>query len=137
MGRNSSDMWLSSFDPKKPTTVTLQFIKHQPITGKEFSYHIKENLGVSIWNYNASPESSYAGVKYANIYVNGKLMVNNVLLRKAPGFVYFDFVQDVFFDSPLSLKVQIPRPSTHSVCGCEYFCLQMSFIIIFFQLSFN
>ena len=45
------------------------------------------NIGISIWNYNASPELSYAGVRCARFYANGRPIngVGSVLLRKAPG----------------------------------------------------
>ncbi|PAV82540.1 hypothetical protein WR25_08218 isoform B [Diploscapter pachys] len=71
--RNAEDMCLLEFDPQKPTTITIQF--DQP-------FHI---AGISFWNYNASTEMSYAGVKLMQIYINGKISVGNVILRKAPG----------------------------------------------------
>lgn len=57
--------------------------------------HIHYKLsGVSIWNYNASPEMSYAGVRLAKIYLNGKALDSLILLRKAPG-EYFGAISRV------------------------------------------
>jgi hypothetical protein len=53
-------------------------------------YLYQRNLmcaGVSIWNYNANAELSYAGVRCARFYANGRPIngIGSVLLRKAPG----------------------------------------------------
>ncbi|CAJ0920581.1 unnamed protein product, partial [Mesorhabditis belari] len=108
-GRNltrlRSEMWLSAFDGNHPPTITLNFTQPQTIAG------------ISFWNYNASPELSYAGVREARIHVNSKLVVGSALLRKAPGFVFFDFVQDVPFTRFLSTRSAIQRPLTHSIDG--------------------
>ncbi|KAF7639807.1 DUF4457 domain-containing protein [Meloidogyne graminicola] len=71
--------------------------------------------GISIWNYNASTELSYVGVRCARFYANGKLIngIGDILLRKAPGFVFFDFVQDVLFDRCLLQRpLSCARPQT-------------------------
>nr|CAD2203459.1 unnamed protein product [Meloidogyne enterolobii] len=76
--------------------------------------------GISIWNYNASTELSYAGVRYARFYANGRPIngLGDILLRRAPGFVFFDFVQDVLFDRcPLQRPLSFARPQTRSVAG--------------------
>uniref|UniRef100_A0A915MDD3 KATNIP domain-containing protein n=1 Tax=Meloidogyne javanica TaxID=6303 RepID=A0A915MDD3_MELJA len=85
---------------------------------------IDDNLAkecvVSIWNYNASTELSYAGVRYARFYANGRPIngLGDILLRRAPGFVFFDFVQDVLFDRcPLQRPLSFARPQTRSVAG--------------------
>ncbi|KHJ98906.1 hypothetical protein OESDEN_01115 [Oesophagostomum dentatum] len=59
---------------------------------------------------------SYAGVRLLHIFINGRQAASNVLLRKAPGFVFFDFVQDVSIDRPPSIR-PLMRPTTHSVYG--------------------
>uniref|UniRef100_A0A158P9I6 DUF4457 domain-containing protein n=1 Tax=Angiostrongylus cantonensis TaxID=6313 RepID=A0A158P9I6_ANGCA len=84
--RSPDDMWLTTFDPKYPPTITIMLLKPTVVKG------------ISFWNYNASQEMAYAGVRLLNICLNGKAVVKNVLLRKAPGFVLFDFVQDVHID---------------------------------------
>ncbi|KAK6031972.1 hypothetical protein OSTOST_01865, partial [Ostertagia ostertagi] len=42
--------------------------------------------------------------------------VSNVLLRKAPGYVFFDFVQDVSIDHPTTAR-PLTRPMTSSIYG--------------------
>lgn len=102
--RQPDDVWLTPFDPGSPPTVTINFAKPSVLTG------------ISFWNYNVSPEMSYAGVRLLHIFVNGRLAANNVLLRKAPGFVFFDFVQDISIERPQSIRPLI-RPTTNSVYG--------------------
>ncbi|VDM67736.1 unnamed protein product [Strongylus vulgaris] len=71
--RSAEDMWLIPFDPKQHPTITINF--HKPTT----------LTGISFWNYNSSPEMSYAGVRLFHIFINSRLAASNVLLRKAPG----------------------------------------------------
>ncbi|RCN37848.1 hypothetical protein ANCCAN_16223 [Ancylostoma caninum] len=71
--RAADDMWLIPFDCKQHPTITINFHKPTNLTG------------ISFWNYNSSPEMSYAGVRLLHIFVNGRLVASNVLLRKAPG----------------------------------------------------
>lgn len=58
-------------------------------------------LGVRLWNYNENLELSYAGVKIVKIFLDDQLVRNPTtgtdyfLLRRAPGNVFYDFVQDV------------------------------------------
>uniref|UniRef100_A0A1I8BNR3 DUF4457 domain-containing protein n=1 Tax=Meloidogyne hapla TaxID=6305 RepID=A0A1I8BNR3_MELHA len=76
--------------------------------------------GISIWNYNASTELSYAGVRCARFYANGRLIngLGDILLRRAPGFVFFDFVQDILFDRcPIQRPLSCARPQTRSVAA--------------------
>uniref|UniRef100_A0A8R1HZ10 DUF4457 domain-containing protein n=2 Tax=Caenorhabditis japonica TaxID=281687 RepID=A0A8R1HZ10_CAEJA len=104
--RNHQDMWIVDFDPKKPISISISF--HSPISLK----------AISIWNYNASFELSYAGAKAAKIYVNGKSIMSHVLLRKATGFVYFDYVQDIFMDSNSVENSWLPpKVSSHVIGG--------------------
>ncbi|XP_031353180.1 protein KIAA0556-like isoform X2 [Photinus pyralis] len=59
--------------------------------------------GVRIWNYNGSPEYTYAGVQAIKILLDGKHLMNPIrkdevfLLRRAPGNAHYDFVQDLRF----------------------------------------
>ncbi|VDL70634.1 unnamed protein product [Nippostrongylus brasiliensis] len=102
--RQPDDVWLSSFDSTTPTTITINFSKPSVLTG------------ISFWNYNVSPEMSYTGVRLLHIFINGRLVASNVLLRKAPGFVLFDFVQDFILDRLPSFRPLI-RPTTRSIYG--------------------
>eukprot|EP00081_Caenorhabditis_elegans_P012955 NP_491836.2 Protein KIAA0556 homolog [Caenorhabditis elegans] len=102
--RDPHDMWLVDFDSKNFTTISITF--HDNVALK----------AISVWNYNASFELSYAGVKAAKIYINGKL-IKNVLLRKATGFVYFDYVQDVVLDPNNTERDFVPKGISQSIGG--------------------
>ncbi|KJH44952.1 hypothetical protein DICVIV_09028 [Dictyocaulus viviparus] len=104
LSRLADDMWLTSFDPKNPLTIIILFDKPTVVKA------------ISFWNYNSSPEMAYAGVRLLNICFNGKPVANSVLLRKAPGFVLFDFVQDVRITCPPTVRTLI-RPATKSIYG--------------------
>ncbi|KAI6222775.1 hypothetical protein M3Y95_00929500 [Aphelenchoides besseyi] len=100
----SEDMWLTTWDPQKSPPM--------------LSFAFKEDVelsGVSIWNYNASQELACAGAKCVQFYMNGRPIVNAVLLRKAPGYVFFDYVQDVMFDRCHLFRPLTSRPSTKSI----------------------
>ncbi|CAD5207049.1 unnamed protein product [Bursaphelenchus okinawaensis] len=98
------DMFLTSFDVNKPApTLSFQFAENIEISG------------ISIWNYNATQELACAGVKCMQIYMNGKPIVNTVILRKAPGYVFFDYVQDIMFDRCHLFRPLTSRPSTNSI----------------------
>uniref|UniRef100_A0A7E4VNG0 DUF4457 domain-containing protein n=1 Tax=Panagrellus redivivus TaxID=6233 RepID=A0A7E4VNG0_PANRE len=99
-----SDMCLLKFDPQTPIPMlSFTFPKEVSLSG------------VSIWNYNASAELACAGVRCAQFYVNGKPIVSPVLLRKAPGYVYFDYVQDISFDRCHLFRPVTSRPNTRSI----------------------
>lgn len=88
-------MWLSSWDPNAPPTLSFHFAEDVYLTGNlcTNSYTYFDFLGVSIWNYNASPEMSYAGVRCCQFYINSRPIIGTVLLRKAPGIrFYFKFL---------------------------------------------
>ncbi|VDM43879.1 unnamed protein product [Toxocara canis] len=106
--RNRDDMWLISFAPNgPPPRITVTFPEPVPL------------IGICVWNYNASPEMSYAGVRSAQLYVNGKPIMGSILLRKAPGYVYFDFVQDIAFNKCILFR-PLSRPNTRSINGFIY-----------------
>ncbi|GMT30271.1 hypothetical protein PFISCL1PPCAC_21568, partial [Pristionchus fissidentatus] len=73
-----------------------------------------------IWNYNASVELTYAGARNVRIHSNGKTK-RRVVLRKAIGYVYFDFVQDVSFDRRIELgHAAVDRPMSKCANGFIY-----------------
>ena len=51
--------------------------------------------GLKVWNYNASLEESFFGVKRMRVFLDGKLASpeSGFLIRKAPGYASFDFGQ--------------------------------------------
>lgn len=59
--------------------------------------------GLRIWNYNASPEATYCGVRTMNILLDGQSLLNPFtkdnmfFLRRAPGNLHYDYVQDIRF----------------------------------------
>ncbi|KOB67124.1 Uncharacterized protein OBRU01_18537 [Operophtera brumata] len=88
-GRNISDefedMWCTEFD-----------------AGAEFCHIVlelkepSEVTSIRIWNYNGSMELSYAGVRHARIHLDGEMLhYRPVLLRRAPGHVYYDYVHQL------------------------------------------
>ncbi|KAL3114561.1 hypothetical protein niasHT_014368 [Heterodera trifolii] len=105
----TDEMWLSSLWNAQGPAPMLSFT---------FPHEIRI-CGVSVWNYNGSLEMSYAGVRCARFYANGKaLPIGMILLRKAPGFLFFDFVQDVLFDrGPLVRPSLSARPQTRSIAA--------------------
>ncbi|GMT00885.1 hypothetical protein PENTCL1PPCAC_23059, partial [Pristionchus entomophagus] len=73
-----------------------------------------------VWNYNGSVELSYAGVRNLRIHSSGRTK-RRVVLRKAVGYTYFDFVQDVTFDRRIELAhAAIDRPMSKCANGFIY-----------------
>lgn len=106
--RSRNDMWLSPYSKNSPPIrITVTFV--EPIVAS----------GISVWNYNASPEMSYAGVRCIQMYINGRPLQGLVLLRKAPGYIYFDYVQDIIFNKCIFYR-PISRPQTYSINGFTY-----------------
>lgn len=94
-------------------------------------------IGISVYNYNASLEMSYIGVsrgrhprhtcthvqaRYCNIYIDDEPVALNVHLRKAPGHVFYDYVQDVAFEMDVTSKYDMPRMlaagDPYAACEC-------------------
>ncbi|XP_032669024.1 protein KIAA0556-like [Odontomachus brunneus] len=88
-------MWLANAASNEKITITIIFNTDVCLTG------------MRIWNYNASLELSYCGVKQLLVKLDGKILhdenFEGFLLRRAPGSCHYDFVQEVSFVSkPLS-----------------------------------
>ena len=74
--------------------------------------------GVSIWNYNFTPEDSYAGVMRMEILLDDtELWHEPLTLRKAPGHLRFQFGQEIVFSdtSPLPSPPDSDTIDTHSL----------------------
>ena len=68
--------------------------------------------GVSIWNYNFTPEDSYAGVMRMEILLDDtELWHEPLTLRKAPDHLRFQFGQEIVFSDTSPL----PSPPDHGV----------------------
>ncbi|XP_067212805.1 katanin-interacting protein-like isoform X2 [Linepithema humile] len=88
-------MWLAQVTSNKRITITIAFSTDVHPTG------------MRIWNYNASLELSYCGVKQLLIKLDDKQLYGEnfegFLLRRAPGSCHYDFVQEIsFLSNPLA-----------------------------------
>ncbi|XP_071570324.1 katanin-interacting protein-like isoform X4 [Temnothorax nylanderi] len=87
-------MWLADVTLDKRITITVTFDTDVYLTR------------MRIWNYNASLELSYCGVKQLLIKLDGKQLLyadenaDGFLLRRAPGSCHYDFVQEISFLKP-------------------------------------
>ncbi|XP_065215223.1 katanin-interacting protein-like isoform X1 [Planococcus citri] len=90
---DEKEMWLIEFD-ELPVIITLKF--STPV-------HLS---ALTIWNYNASPESSYYGVKLISLSVDGKELSDRqfIEVRRAPGYCHYDFGQRIPLLKPLEFK---------------------------------
>ncbi|XP_076331962.1 katanin-interacting protein-like isoform X2 [Tachypleus tridentatus] len=98
-------MWCVEFLGHCPPTITISF--GQPLSIS----------GLRVWNYNASLEDSYTGVKNLAVTLDGKHLspTDGFLVRKGPGHCYFEYSQEISFNGPPSLynsdSVLTPLPS--------------------------
>ncbi|KMQ94347.1 hypothetical protein RF55_5513 [Lasius niger] len=88
-------MWLADVTSNKRIAITVTFDTDVYLTG------------MRIWNYNASLELSYCGVKRLLVKLDGKQLhdenLEGFLLRRAPGSCHYDFVQEInFANNPLA-----------------------------------
>lgn len=76
--------------------------------------------GIRIWNYNENLETTYAGVSRMKILLDGKLLKSSLnvvdddvyLLRRAPGNLNYDYVQDInFYIDRGTFQLYEERPS--------------------------
>ncbi|XP_076332193.1 katanin-interacting protein-like isoform X3 [Tachypleus tridentatus] len=88
MTMSEEHMWCTDFLEHCPPTITISFGQTLNVSG------------LRVWNYNASQEDSYRGVKQMNVTLDGKLLspTEGFLLRKGPGHCYFEYSQVVSFD---------------------------------------
>ncbi|XP_047346783.1 katanin-interacting protein-like [Vespa velutina] len=81
--------------------ITITFDKEVCITGMRF------------WNYNASLELSYCGVKRLFIKLDGKSIFeedcDSFLLRRAPGNCHYNFVQEISFTCHLDNELILSK----------------------------
>ena len=95
-----SDMWLTPFS----------------LHGKQFLYFNfgdkKRVSGMKVWNYNASPEDSYRGVKKIEVIADlHKVSREFIFLKKAPGSDLADYSQYIRFPPPKSREIAKPLPN--------------------------
>ncbi|KAL0122229.1 hypothetical protein PUN28_007165 [Cardiocondyla obscurior] len=104
-------MWLADVALDKKIAITITFDAEVYLTG------------MRIWNYNASLELSYCGVKQLLIKLDGKQLhdenLDSFLLRRAPGSCHYDFGQDISFLIP-PIQEHVLDRTTDSI-GIEEF----------------
>ncbi|CAG9564535.1 unnamed protein product [Danaus chrysippus] len=84
---NSEDMWCTSFTPGSQCChIVMELQEPTEITG------------IRVWNYNASLQLSYCGVRHMSLAAGS--LVRRVLLRRAPGDGAYDHVQCVDLYGP-------------------------------------
>ncbi|XP_020277981.1 protein KIAA0556-like isoform X2 [Pseudomyrmex gracilis] len=90
-------MWLTDVTSDKRIMITISFNEQVYL------------IGMRIWNYNASLELSYCGVKQLLIKLDDKQLHSDnyegFLLRRAPGSCHYDFVQEISFVSNIFAQV--------------------------------
>ncbi|KAI5723842.1 hypothetical protein M8J76_011637 [Diaphorina citri] len=82
-------MWCTPY--RRGLVVTLVIKLSQPV-------HIS---ALMLWNYNASIEMSYCGVKSMSILIDDKPLSENgqsILLRRAPGHLNYEFGQKIYLN---------------------------------------
>ncbi|KAI5698605.1 hypothetical protein M8J75_009222 [Diaphorina citri] len=82
-------MWCTPY--RRGLVVTLVIKFSQPV-------HIS---ALMVWNYNASIEMSYCGVKSMSILIDDKPLPENgqsILLRRAPGHLNYEFGQKIYLN---------------------------------------
>ncbi|PAA77810.1 hypothetical protein BOX15_Mlig016692g2, partial [Macrostomum lignano] len=79
------NMWLVPFTKGDDHTITVTLDRPAQL------------LTLRLWNYNKSPEDSYRGVKVMHIQLDGRYLSPELglLIRKAPGHNYYNFVQEI------------------------------------------
>ncbi|XP_026830568.1 protein KIAA0556 isoform X2 [Ooceraea biroi] len=104
-------MWLADLTSNKRITITVSFDTDVHVTG------------MRIWNYNASLELSYCGIKQLLIKLDGKHLhgedFEGFLLRRAPGSCHYDFVQEISLVSNPLAQIDLPNYTTDSVKSTE------------------
>ncbi|XP_025161585.1 protein KIAA0556 isoform X2 [Harpegnathos saltator] len=104
-------MWLADITSNKRAIITIIFNTDVSLTG------------MRIWNYNASLELSYCGVKQLLIKLDGNILhdknFEGFLLRRAPGSCHYDFAQEIsFINKPFS-QLRLSNHPTNLIKSSE------------------
>ncbi|XP_046483730.1 protein KATNIP homolog isoform X2 [Neodiprion pinetum] len=103
-----SHMWATYFLRGDNPTLTITFQTEIFFTG------------IRIWNYNASLDLSYCGVRQMLIKLDGKSVCNDCdgfMLRRAPGSCHYDFLQEINFAN----QSAISEPLKHRITSIDAF----------------
>ncbi|XP_071797253.1 katanin-interacting protein-like isoform X3 [Asterias amurensis] len=97
-------MWLIPFAEGEDHLVMIDF-------GREV-----QTSGLRIWNYNKSPEDTYRGAKIVHVFMDNRQISpsEGYLIRKGPGFCYFDSAQEISFSGYKSSPM-LTQPSQAKV----------------------
>jgi hypothetical protein len=100
---DEAEMWMAEA-PELPIFIKLKFSTPMHLSA------------VTIWNYNASPELSYHGVKLISLSVDNKEVTDRgiIEIRKAPGHCHFDYGQRIPLLKPTELKVPTLNDNLYS-----------------------
>ncbi|KAK7872869.1 hypothetical protein R5R35_006736 [Gryllus longicercus] len=80
---DENHMWLCNVPDCESVTLTVTFPTVHYI------------VAIRLWNYNASQDMTYCGVKILTLLLDGKLVSGNTTIRRAPGNCHFNFVQEL------------------------------------------
>ncbi|XP_070152139.1 katanin-interacting protein-like isoform X2 [Polyergus mexicanus] len=112
-------MWLANVTSNKRIAITVTFDTDMYLTG------------MRIWNYNASLELSYCGVKRLLVKLDGKQLhdenLEGFLLRRAPGSCHYDFVQEINFANNPSTQICLSDHSADLVKSPEELSLDSNY----------
>ncbi|CAH0388266.1 unnamed protein product [Bemisia tabaci] len=132
MTTNPDHMWSTNHSELARTFITLHFKVPQQVSA------------VIIWNYNASSDLTFCGVKSISLSVDGCILPNRecIYLRRAPGnchYVYGQCIPLVFNVDLDAVSAQAPSPfmlSPRSVLDDDYEAvLPQGFVYQFLLLS--
>ncbi|KAK2580558.1 hypothetical protein KPH14_007687 [Odynerus spinipes] len=122
MSTDIDHMWLIDYtNENEEIVITVSFDKEVYVTG------------IRIWNYNASLEMSYCGVKHLFVKLDGKSVFeencDSFLLRRAPGNCHYDFVQEISFiyhsdnestlSRQLNTNITLPQEDITETISCN------------------
>ncbi|XP_051171419.1 katanin-interacting protein-like [Leptopilina boulardi] len=97
---DENHMWATQFSMDTTVIVTIKFHKEIFVTG------------IKIWNYNASLDLSYCGVKQMVVKLDGKPvfdLIDGFILRRAPGCCHYNFVQQISLINPPTTEMIHPN----------------------------
>ncbi|XP_022916333.2 protein KATNIP homolog [Onthophagus taurus] len=121
---NDNEMWLADFN--KNATCFEDFVTIS-IKFNQFTYL----SSLKLYNYNRSLDKTCIGVSKMKIYLDGKALNNEIWVRRAPGNVFYDFMQEINFnevenienfqpcDIPTGFVIQF---NIFSTWGDQYYC---------------
>lgn len=114
---NSDHMWLTSLGYSPPSLII------------NFNENVRLSM-LRIWNYNASQEESFMGVKCISVTLDDTPITafDDFVLRRAPGCCFFDYVQEIPFNQN-SIFGNVYTPNLDYSSNRSYPCSETSSIM--------